>query len=180
MPPAPEGSAGATRPVRLLFVCLGNICRSPTAEGVMRALIEREGLDGSIQVESAGTGGWHVGSQPDRRASQAASARGIALEGTARQVRPDDFYDFDVLVAMDRENLSELRRLAPGEAEREKVRLLREFDPAGAAVLPGQAAEQLDVPDPYYGGPGGFDEVFDLVQAACDGLLEQIRAGEVP
>jgi protein-tyrosine phosphatase len=146
----------------------------------MRALIEREGLDCSIQVESAGTGAWHVGSRPDRRASQAASARGIALEGSARQVRPDDFYDFDVLVAMDRENLGELRRLAPGEAEREKVRLLREFDPAGAAALTGQTAEQLDVPDPYYGGPGGFDEVFDLVQAACAGLLEQIRAGEVP
>jgi protein-tyrosine phosphatase len=178
--PARERSAQATRPVRLLFVCLGNICRSPTAEGVMRALIEREGLDGRIQVESAGTGAWHVGSRPDRRASQAASARGIALEGTARQVRPDDFYDFDVLVAMDRENQGELRRLAPGDAEREKVRLLREFEPAGAAAPAGQAGEQLDVPDPYYGGPGGFDEVFDLVQAACEGLLEQIRAGEVP
>jgi protein-tyrosine phosphatase len=177
---AREGSAQAARPVRLLFVCLGNICRSPTAEGVMRALIEREGLDGSIQVESAGTGAWHVGSRPDRRASQAASARGIALEGTARQVRPDDFYDFDVLVAMDRENQGELRRLAPGDAEREKVRLLREFDPADVAASTGQAAEQLDVPDPYYGGPGGFDEVFDLVQAACAGLLDQIRAGEVP
>src|ERR1700733_3945958 len=144
MAPMPERPARAARPLRLLFVCLGNICRSPTAEGVMRALIEREGLDGSIQVESAGTGAWHVGSQPDRRASQAASNRGIVLEGTARQVRSDDFYDFDVLVAMDRENLSELRRLAPGEAEREKVRLLREFDPASAGAPAGRDGEQLD------------------------------------
>ena len=180
MSPVHDETAQATRPVRLLFVCLGNICRSPTAEGVMRALVEREGLEGSIKLESAGTGAWHVGSPPDRRASQAANARGIALEGTARQVRPDDFFDFDVLVAMDRENLRELRRLAPGEAERAKVRLLREFDPASVAGQAGSEGEQLDVPDPYYGGPGGFDEVFDLVQVACEGLLGQIRAGQVP
>jgi protein-tyrosine phosphatase len=164
--------------VRLLFVCLGNICRSPTAEGVMRALLERDELDDNIQLESAGTGAWHIGSPPDRRASQAAHARGIALDGTARQVRPQDFFDFDLLIAMDRENMRELRQLAPGEDERAKVRLLREFDPAGASVDgPG---EQRDVPDPYYGAAGGFDEVFDLVQAACEGLLEQIRAGQVP
>lgn len=179
MSSAAQAAAQATGRVRVLFVCLGNICRSPTAEGVMRSLVEREGLEGSVQVESAGTGAWHVGSPPDRRASQAASARGIALEGTARQVRPEDFLEFDVLVAMDRENLSELRRLAPGEAEREKVRLLREFDPANAAVSAEQG-EQLDVPDPYYGGPGGFDEVFDLVSAACEGLLAQIRDGQLP
>jgi protein-tyrosine phosphatase len=157
--------------MRLLFVCLGNICRSPTAEGLMRELVE---LDDNIQLESAGTGAWHIGSPPDRRASQAASARGIALEGTARQVRPQDFFDFDLLIAMDRENMRELRQLAPGDAERAKVRLLREFDPAS------EVGEQLDVPDPYYGAAGGFDEVFDLVQAACEGLLEQIRAGQVP
>lgn len=180
MSPAHEEAAQATRPVRVLFVCLGNICRSPTAEGVMRALVEREGLDSSIHLESAGTGAWHIGSPPDRRATQTALARGIALEGTARQVRPDDFYDFDVLVAMDSENLRELRRLAPGEAERAKVRLLREFDPASADAQGEGEGEQLDVPDPYYGGPGGFDEVFDLVQAACEGLLAQIRAGQVP
>lgn len=146
----------------------------------MRSLVEREGLGGTVQIESAGTGAWHVGSPPDRRASEAASARGIALEGTARQVRPEDFLEFDVLVAMDRENLHELRRLAPGDAEREKVRLLREFDPAGTTAPAARRGDELDVPDPYYGGPGGFDEVFDLVQAACAGLLEQIRAGEVP
>jgi protein-tyrosine phosphatase len=160
--------------VRLLFVCLGNICRSPTAEGVMRALVSREGLAEHIELDSAGTGAWHVGSPPDRRASQTARTRGIALEGTARQVRVQDFHDFDVLVAMDRENLRELRRQAPGEEERAKVRLLREFDPASVS------SGELDVPDPYYGAGDGFERVFELVYAACEGLLEQIRAGRVP
>jgi low molecular weight protein-tyrosine phosphatase len=162
--------ASDSAPVRLLFVCLGNICRSPTAEGVMRAIVEREGLRDSIQLESAGTGAWHVGSAPDERATAAALARGVELEGRARQVRPEDFEDFDLLLAMDGENLRELRRLAPGEEQRAKVRLLREFDPASTG-----ADVDLDVPDPYYGGAGGFDEVFELVQAACEGLLEQIR-----
>jgi protein-tyrosine phosphatase len=158
--------------VRLLFVCLGNICRSPTAEGVMRALVAEGGLAGSIQVESAGTGAWHVGSSPDARASEEALARGVTLEGRARQVRREDFADFDLLLAMDRQNLSDLQALAPDEQAREKVRLLREFDPASDG--------SLDVPDPYYGAPGGFAEVFDLVHAACAGLLEEIREGRVP
>ena len=163
--------------MRLLFVCLGNICRSPTAEGVMRALVEREGLEGAIQLESAGTGAWHVGSPPDQRATETARARGIALGGTARQVRLEDFFDFDLLLAMDRENMRELRQQAPGEAERAKVRLLREFDPASEAGQADGSGEDLDVPDPYYGGADGFEDVFDLVQAACEGLLEQIRDG---
>jgi protein-tyrosine phosphatase len=158
--------------VRVLFVCLGNICRSPTAEGVMRALVSEAGLTSTIQLESAGTGSWHVGSPPDARATAAARSRGIALEGAARQVREEDFEDFDLIVAMDSSNVRELRQLAPGEEERAKVRLLREFDPASTG------AGDLDVPDPYYGAPGGFDEVLDLVQAACRGLLDQIRADE--
>ncbi len=157
--------------MRLLFVCLGNICRSPTAEGVMRALVEREGMQDRVELESAGTGSWHVGSPPDARAAAVARGRGIELGGTARQVSPEDFVEFDLLLAMDGANLRELRGLAPGESEREKVRLLREYDPAGAVD------GDLDVPDPYYGAPGGFEEVFDLVQAACEGLLAQIRAG---
>jgi protein-tyrosine phosphatase len=191
------GREPATRlpvPLRVLFVCLGNICRSPTAEGVMRALVERDGLEDSIQLDSAGTGAWHVGSAPDARATAAARAREVTLEGRARQVRPEDFEDFDLLLAMDRENLSELRRLAPGEEQRAKVRLLREFDPVSAAQGSGggssagdrsagegpAGAGGLDVPDPYYGAAGGFDEVFELVQAACEGLLEQVRAGRAP
>ncbi len=159
------------RPTRVLFVCLGNICRSPTAEGVMRALVSDAGMEDRVQLESAGTGAWHVGSPPDRRASEAASARGVELEGHARQVRADDFEEFDLLLAMDGENARELRRQAPGDEERAKVRLLREFDPASND---GPPTRELDVPDPYYGGTGGFDEVFELVQAACAGLLEQI------
>jgi protein-tyrosine phosphatase len=158
--------------VRVLFVCLGNICRSPTAEGVMRALVAEAGLEETIELDSAGTGAWHVGSPPDARASEAARSRGIALAGTARQVTVDDFYDFDLIVAMDRANARDLGAIAPGEAEGEKVRLLREFDPASAG------AGELDVPDPYYGGSGGFIEVLELVQGACEGLLAEIRAGE--
>src|SRR5271170_3363586 len=139
-------------PTRLLFVCLGNICRSPTAEGVMRSLVAKAGLQGSIELDSAGTGAWHVGSPPDARAVAAARARGIALEGSARQVRPEDFDDFDLLLAMDRSNLRELSQLAGGERGQAKLRLLREFDP-------NTDDEDLEVPDPYYGGPGGFDEV---------------------
>ncbi|HTW42233.1 MAG TPA: low molecular weight protein-tyrosine-phosphatase [Solirubrobacteraceae bacterium] len=162
-------AAELTPPVRLLFVCLGNICRSPTAEGVMRALVHEAGLADEIQLESAGTGAWHVGSPPDARAAQAAQERGVTLEGRARQVRPEDFADFDLLLAMDRENLSTLRTLAPGEQERAKVRLLRDFDPASDG--------ELDVPDPYYSAPGSFDEVFELVNAACQGLLQELREG---
>jgi protein-tyrosine phosphatase len=161
------GAAQRTRPIALLFVCLGNICRSPTAEGVMRELVRREGLEDRIAVDSAGTGGWHVGDPPDARASATARVRGIALEGEARRVRASDFEDFDLLLAMDRSNLRDLHRLAPDEEAAARVKLLREFDPAPSA--------DLDVPDPYYGGPGGFEEVLDLVQAACAGLLARVR-----
>jgi protein-tyrosine phosphatase len=154
--------------VRILFVCMGNICRSPTAEGVMRALVAEAGLDGRIEIESAGTGGWHVGEPPDARATEAAHRRGVTLAGAARQVRPEDFETFDLLVALDRENLRHLLAVAPDEDAAEKVRLLREFDPA--------CAGDLDVPDPYYGGERGFETVLDQVQAACRGLLDELRA----
>jgi protein-tyrosine phosphatase len=170
---AVSGQRRDERATRVLFVCLGNICRSPTAEGVMRALVNDAGLQDSIQLESAGTGAWHVGSPPDRRASEAARARGVELEGHARQVRAEDFEEFDLLLAMDGENARELRRQAPGDEQRAKVRLLREFDPASNDVPP---TRDLDVPDPYYGAAGGFEEVFELVHAACAGLLEQLRA----
>ena len=156
--------------MRLLFVCLGNICRSPTAEGVMRSLVADAGLQDEIEIDSAGTGGWHVGEPPDERAGATASRHGVELSGAARQVRAADFEDFDLLLAMDASNLGDLQRAAPGDVERAKVRLLREFD--AASVERGA----LDVPDPYYGGPGGFDEVFDLVTSACGGLLAHVRA----
>jgi protein-tyrosine phosphatase len=157
------------KPERILFVCMGNICRSPTAEGVMRALVRDAGLEDRIQIDSAGTGGWHAGEPPDARATEAARRRGIVLDGAARQVRAEDFAEFDLLVAMDRENLRGLLAIAPDEDAAAKVRLLREFGPVGAG------AGDLDVPDPYYGGERGFDTVVELVQAACRGLLDELR-----
>ena len=153
--------------MRLLFVCMGNICRSPTAEGVMRHLLREQGLEDEVQIDSAGTGGWHVGAPPDERATEAARRRGIALDGAARQVRPSDFEDYDLLLAADRENVRHLRAIAPDDEARAKVRLLREFDP--------ESHGDLDVPDPYYGGPDGFEDVLDLVEAACRGLLDEVR-----
>ena len=155
--------------MRILFVCLGNICRSPTAEGVMRSLLREAGLEDEVEVDSAGTGDWHLGEPPDVRATAAARARGIVLEGEARQVSARDFERYDLLLAADRENLRHLRALAPDEQARAKVRLLREFDPDS------DGAPDLDVPDPYYGGAVGFEDVLDLVDAACRGLLEHSR-----
>jgi protein-tyrosine phosphatase len=156
--------------LNLLFVCMGNICRSPTAEGVMRRLLDDAGLADRVEIESAGTGGWHVGEPPDERATLAARRRGVTLEGAARQVRVSDFRDFDLLIAMDRANLRELLAVAPDEEAAEKVRLLREFDPA--------ASGELDVPDPYYGGDRGFETVLDMVEAACRGLIDELRAAD--
>jgi protein-tyrosine phosphatase len=147
--------------MRILFVCLGNICRSPTAEGVMRRLVREEGLEQEIEIDSAGTGGWHVGAPPDPRATEAARRRGTELTGAARRFTVADFDRFDLIVAMDAENRRELLALAPGEEARAKVRMFRAGD--------------LDVPDPYYGGEGGFEEVLDLVEEAARDLLAEIR-----
>jgi protein-tyrosine phosphatase len=155
--------------VRLLFVCMGNICRSPTAEGVMRHVLREAGLEDRVQVDSVGTGGWHVGEAPDRRSTAAAAARGITLTGAARQISARDFDDFDLLLCADRSNQRDVLAIAPDAEARDKVRLLREFDPA--AVEHGE----LDVPDPYYGGASGFEDVLDLVESACAGLLEHLR-----
>jgi protein-tyrosine phosphatase len=160
--------------VRLLFVCLGNICRSPTAEGVMRHVVAEAGMQDELELDSAGTGSWHVGSSPDERATAAARERGVTLEGSARQVRAQDLEDFDVVLAMDRANLRDLQALAGSAPESEKIRLLRDFDPASAGD------GDLDVPDPYYGADGGFEEVFEIVEAACQGLLAEIRSGRLP
>jgi protein-tyrosine phosphatase len=154
---------------RILFVCMGNICRSPTAEAVMRRLVREAGLEHEFEIDSAGTGNWHAGDAPDRRATEAAHARGVTLDGVARQVRPRDFEHYDLLLAMDRENLRELRTFSPDGDADGKARLLREFDPASAG------APDLDVPDPYYGGPQGFETVLDQVEAACKGLLDALR-----
>jgi protein-tyrosine phosphatase len=156
------------KPTRLLFVCMGNICRSPTAEGVMRGLLREQGLEDRVEVDSAGTGDWHRGAPPDARATEAARARGVALDGAARVVTRRDFDDFDLILAADRRNLRDLRALAPSRA-RDRIHLLREFDPRSAG------APDLDVPDPYFGGSDGFEQVLDLVDAACRGLLDALR-----
>lgn len=138
----------------------------------MRKLVAEAGLREEMELDSAGTGAWHVGEAPDARATAAARARGIVLDGAARQVRATDFEHFDLILAMDGSNLHALRQLAPDEGAREKVRLLREFDPASA----GQ--HDLDVPDPYYDSQRGFEIVLDQVQAACEGLLAYVRESE--
>jgi protein-tyrosine phosphatase len=145
--------------VNVLFVCTGNICRSPTAEGVLRTLAAREGID--VHIESAGIGRWHVGCAPDERAQRHAKGRGYDLsKQRARQVEPFDFERFDLILAMDRGHLQNLQRMAPAR-HRAKIRL---FVP------------ERDVPDPYYGGPEGFEEVLDLVEAACRDLLRELKA----
>ncbi|MBL0921825.1 MAG: low molecular weight phosphotyrosine protein phosphatase [Phycisphaerales bacterium] len=158
------------KPFRVLFVCMGNICRSPTAEGVFRKLVRDAGLDAVVEIDSAGTGSWHVGSAPDRRTQSAALKRGLDLsDQRARRVSARDFELFDLIVAMDRDNLSYLEAIRPGEAPR--ARLMLEF--SEAAVERGLR----DVPDPYSGGEDGFEVVLDLIEGACEGLLEHVRRG---
>ncbi|MGI8631878.1 MAG: low molecular weight protein-tyrosine-phosphatase [Solirubrobacterales bacterium] len=155
-------------PIRLCFVCLGNICRSPTAEGVMRALVAERGVTDRVQIDSAGTGGWHVGHPPDERATDAAAQRGIELAGGARRFTADDFERFDLVLAADRANHRDLVAMAPDREAAAKVRLLRSYDP--------DAPDDAEVPDPYYGGERGFEVVLDQVQAACEGLLDELLA----
>jgi len=155
---------------RILFVCLGNICRSPTAEAVFRSMASDAGLDGTVLVDSAGTGPWHVDQPPDRRAQAEARDRGLDLSGLrGRQVAEHDFERFDLLLAMDASNLDDLRALAPTPEARAKVRLLRELDPEAVA------AGDLEVGDPYYGGPDGFAVVYDQIARACRGLLDELQ-----
>lgn len=151
-------------PTRVLFVCLGNICRSPAAEAVFAALVAEAGLSDGFVLDSAGTGGWHEGEPADARMRRAARRRGVAIGSTARQVVPEDFARFDVILAMDASNLAALRRQAPRE-HAGKVRLFRELDPEA----PGG-----DVPDPYYGGDGGFDEVLDIVDRTGRAWLAEL------
>ena len=153
--------------LKILFVCLGNICRSPTAEIVFRDLAAREAPELAIEVDSAGTAGYHVGDLPDARTREAALRRGYDMSALrARIVEPGDFSRFDLILAMDRQNLAVLQRRAPAEA-RERIRLFLEFAPA---------VEVVEVPDPYYGGANGFEQVLDLVEAASRGLLEHLRS----
>ncbi len=149
---------------RVLFVCLGNICRSPAAESVFRHVVGEAGLDDRFLIDSAGTGAWHVGEPADRRMRNAARKRGIEVTSLARQVTIEDFEQFDHILAMDASNLRTLRRMAPAEHV-QKLRLFRDLDPEA----PGG-----DVPDPYYGDSAGFDEVLDIVTRAARELLGEL------
>ena len=155
----------AHRPVKVLFVCMGNICRSPTAEGVFKRLVEEAGLADHVLVDSAGTHDYHVGSPPDRRAQAAAARRGYDLSRLrARKFGLDDCRTFDYVLVMDRGNLNRARSICGGFAE--NVRLLMDFAPG---------RREREVPDPYTGGPEGFEYVLDLIEDACRGLLEDVR-----
>lgn len=149
---------------RILFVCMGNICRSPTAEGVIRSIAECRGLPG-LEFDSAGTHDYHIGKAPDARATEAAAQRGYDLSALrARQVATRDFVYFDYILAMDRDNLDLLRQACP-EAHAGKLGLFLDF---------AKGVEMSEVPDPYYGGPEGFEQVLDLIENAADGLLEKL------
>ena len=153
--------------VKVLFVCMGNICRSPTAHGVFRALVQRERLDDNISIDSAGTHAYHVGSPPDRRAAATAASRGVDLSDlVARRVETEDFEVFDYLLAMDQENFLSLSEMCPDDQHIEKVHMFMDFAPH---------MRTREVPDPYYGGAAGFERVYDLVEAASEALLEDIR-----
>ena len=154
------------KPVRVLFVCLGNICRSPTAEGAFRALIKHRADVARFIVDSAGTSGHHDGDGPDPRSAAAAARHGMDITGQrSRRVRAEDFVDFDYVLAMDAENLASLQRIAPADADCVVARFLDYAD-----------TSRKDVPDPYYGGPSGFDDVFALCSLAAEGFLAHIDA----
>ncbi|KUO21406.1 low molecular weight protein-tyrosine-phosphatase [Streptomyces dysideae] len=152
---------------RVCFVCTGNICRSPMAESVFRARTAEAGLDGLIEADSAGTGGWHEGDGADPRTVSVLKEAGYDGGHTARQFQPSWFSRLDLVIALDAGHLKALRRLAPSPEDAEKVRLLRSYDPA--------AGDDLDVPDPYYGGRDGFEECLAMVEAASTGLLAAVR-----
>lgn len=154
-------------PVSVLFVCLGNICRSPTAEGVLRRDLAAAGLASRCKVDSAGTAAWHVGKEPDKRAQVAARARGVELSALrARQVVLDDFRRFDYIFAMDKSNLSDLGSFCPPAAQ-SKLRLFLECDPT---------SPEREVPDPYYGEGDGFEKVLDLIEGASRALVTEVTA----
>lgn len=146
-----------------MFVCMGNICRSPLAHGVMEDKLRKAGMDSEIAVESSGTISYHQGELPDQRMRQTAAEHGISLTHRARQFQKTDFDNYDLILAMDNENLSNILRLAPDRVAADKVKLFRDFDPQGSG----------EVPDPYYGGQKGFETVFSMVDRTCDVLCRE-------
>lgn len=154
---------------RLLFICLGNICRSPAAEGIMKHVVERHGLSDDYVIDSAGIGSWHVGQLPDRRMRQCGEHHGYTFDSRARQFKPADFDRFDHIVVMDEENEHDILRMARTEADHKKVLRMADFLT--------HHPHQTTIPDPYYGGPRDFELVIELLEDACEGLLKQIDHG---
>lgn len=152
--------------MRIIFVCMGNICRSPTAEGVMRRLAENAGVGGQFELDSAGTHSYHVGNPPDTRSQRAAAQRGYDLSGMrARQIGTGDFSFFDLVLAMDRDNLDALHRVCPPQFQHK----------LGMFLAYAEGRTEQEMPDPYYGGPDGFEQVLDLAEAAARGLIARYR-----
>jgi protein-tyrosine phosphatase len=152
-------------PYKLLFVCLGNICRSPAAENIMNHLITQHDLGHQIVCDSAGTSSYHIGSPPDQRMVAAAKQRGMVFQGRARQFQADDFEKFDLILAMDRDNYWDILSLDPNRQYRDKVKMMCDFC---------RHFKTKEVPDPYYGGPEGFNNVIDLLNDASEGLLQYV------
>lgn len=152
--------------VKVLFVCLGNICRSPSAEGVMKKIVEQENMENDIYVDSAGTGAWHVGEPADGRMKRHAIKRGYNLTSVARQFEKEDFEKFDYIVAMDKQNFRDIISKDPATKYRSKVSMMTDYC---------RTTNVDEVPDPYYGGPQGFERVLDILEDACQGLLEKIK-----
>lgn len=157
---------------KVLFVCLGNIVRSPLAENIFKNLVNQAGLTNEYLVDSAGTGSWHVGESPDSRMIRVAAQHGLRYSGRARQVTRRDLDEFDYLIAMDRDNRANLFSLVQNPEQQAKIYLLREFDP--------QSHQNAEVPDPYYGGIEGFERVYEIVERSCQNLLQAIESQEMP
>ena len=151
---------------KICFVCLGNICRSPTAEGIFHHLVKERGLENYFEIDSAGTSAYHIGESANSKSQRTANSHGIKLSSRARQFQPDDLNYYDLILAMDRENLNNVKRMASDNHEA-KIGLMRDFDPK-----PGDG----QVPDPYYGGPQGFENVFQIVKRSCEHLLDELES----
>ncbi|WP_294079796.1 low molecular weight protein-tyrosine-phosphatase [Proteiniphilum sp. UBA5384] len=157
---------GIRKKIRLLFVCLGNICRSPAAEGIMSGIVEKNDLRDVVDVDSAGTSGWHEGELPDERMRSHGEGRGYNFNSRARKFKKSDFDDFDYILVMDLQNFANVRAMATGQEQKEKIHMITEFSRQYAYD---------HVPDPYYGGASGFELVLDLLEDACEGLLQTIK-----